>query len=1359
MGIPQQGIGGVPGYMPYNQQMMMMPNMRFPVQGVRMGPPNTPPPPYSAHIPNPNLVNRPRLTLDKTKGNQLSDKERAFEEQRQKLRMFGKPGMTKVDPDALIGSMFAVDTKKKVQQNKKHNVTEQSKEEDDSFGDFLQGPAVQNESVIIPDEKPSDFNNSEHISELYHEPVQQKGKKDLDSMMMEFSDLNAPKKAKGFHKPTLNEVQKHNQHPQKTKAMSFHDSDHARSWKQQCDDLTGLFQMPEEAKVHQPVHPPTSPPAVISSEHVPSSMQLPAELAQMHSISQQQIEPGLPNCSNEQISTERLYPILLMSGLPREKLAHIWSLCNTGTPGQLVKNELWAVLALISLTQNNLNTTTLDTLSRFSEPPVPMFAATQGVALPAPTAPAQPKPIGAAASEEDDFADFQAAFVPPQQHVQHKVVSVHLQQHHNRQNTEIYFTHNQLQLQEQPYQQHQQHQQQQHHQQQQQQQEQLQNELESVSHSGAPVIDDKYGNNVRSFFCSSGSSTGHTSPSFEEDYYTDGRDSLSQISTSEQSENEDIRNFENYVEEFNSQKQQPPSASPLHCPFPSLQQPPAAPNTAPVRDIPPVPFNPGGSKASSFTVLPGLANQRNNNNLSLSASETSLPPILNSPHGKLQGSTTQSFPNLSAAEDDSDFSDFKSAALTANPASSDPNEVNLIKEEDKYDALRAFSVQGNEGLQTSTFDQAPKADHCSTADPGLVEAEVEDDWADFTTAPTVEETSVTASNLQLPAAPVSGPVKASKDDILTLFNKTDTLKPGESFFSSSSSNVAMDFPNKNAPAEGLAGEANQFETSLFDSTSSSDSLHTIKKPQFNYGAVSFPPGIPVSSSSSTSTPSTLGGGLFQDVSNPEQFTSVFGSSTAVTDSVAEDWGKYSSSSVSTSNPLEVVHFPALESNVEKDDWGDFSATTTMEAPASVGTKGEEDWCDFNAHTETEDAASQEPDSNFVTIKKQNLGTSEILGLFKVRDDPTTLSSYQLPQQQLQPTSKPRAKSQPSVDDDDGFSPPPMDFENDDDEEDLTFSRGYDLDDVMQQQVPATTYSVYGHSMNSAVYTQARTKKVLKETKEESGSVHSLELRPTSHIGDCSGSDSHSMSSIDGHSKSTDSLDQKGNPPESSEGRTAKEESIQPAQAIHHPIEPHELLASMPDFGDKYNIENEAQGSDRYGYEWTRCLLNCCQVITEANTLFNTISSSSVCNEVLKSNQGSQYIASIVEIYRVVCRVMTSMRSTAISTTELEQTLKNIDLAWNNLTAFLVGVSLLPDQSTLVFDNCVLKSDSEPSKNLACGLCLLNVDISPAKTLIQSAPSGSSKLTYAGRQYHSTCANFWVNCVDQTLPSLTLPELL
>ena len=49
--------------------------------------------------------------------------------------------------------------------------------------------------------------------------------------------------------------------------------------------------------------------------------------------------------------TEHLYPILVMSGLPRELLGRLWSLANTQTPGQLTRTELWTLLAFVALVQ------------------------------------------------------------------------------------------------------------------------------------------------------------------------------------------------------------------------------------------------------------------------------------------------------------------------------------------------------------------------------------------------------------------------------------------------------------------------------------------------------------------------------------------------------------------------------------------------------------------------------------------------------------------------------------------------------------------------------------------------------------------------------------------------------------------------------------------------------------------------------------------------------------------------------------------------------------------------------------------------------------------------------------------------
>ncbi len=88
-----------------------------------------------------------------------------------------------------------------------------------------------------------------------------------------------------------------------------------------------------------------------------------------------------------------------------------------------------------------------------------------------------------------------------------------------------------------------------------------------------------------------------------------------------------------------------------------------------------------------------------------------------------------------------------------------------------------------------------------------------------------------------------------------------------------------------------------------------------------------------------------------------------------------------------------------------------------------------------------------------------------------------------------------------------------------------------------------------------------------------------------------------------------------------------------------------------------------------------------------------------------------------------------------------------------LTRVLVVLSLQPNPALLNFSLCTLGADEPNSLEKACGVCLLNV-----------APPGAgtefgTRLTYGARHYHSGCANFWVNCVDCTLPTLKLPELL
>ncbi|XP_035666175.1 synergin gamma-like [Branchiostoma floridae] len=194
--------------------------------------------------------------------------------------------------------------------------------------------------------------------------------------------------------------------------------------------------------------------------------------------------------------------------------------------------------------------------------------------------------------------------------------------------------------------------------------------------------------------------------------------------------------------------------------------------------------------------------------------------------------------------------------------------------------------------------------------------------------------------------------------------------------------------------------------------------------------------------------------------------------------------------------------------------------------------------------------------------------------------------------------------------------------------------------------------------------------------------------------------------------------------------------------------------------DRYSgMSSTVEDNERHEYEWKRCLESCLKEIRNANNIFNDISSSSVCNEVIKSVQGSDYITGVIEIYRVVCRITVGMKSASCGTAELHQLLKEIDLVWNNLSAFLTSSPIMaqfvPEPGSLDFSTGALKPGISDAQ-LACGVCLLSVD---SRSKAFDRQDDCNKLNYGGRQYHAPCANFWVNRVNSTLPALPLRELL
>ncbi|KAM4743256.1 synergin gamma isoform 2-T2 [Anableps anableps] len=210
--------------------------------------------------------------------------------------------------------------------------------------------------------------------------------------------------------------------------------------------------------------------------------------------------------------------------------------------------------------------------------------------------------------------------------------------------------------------------------------------------------------------------------------------------------------------------------------------------------------------------------------------------------------------------------------------------------------------------------------------------------------------------------------------------------------------------------------------------------------------------------------------------------------------------------------------------------------------------------------------------------------------------------------------------------------------------------------------------------------------------------------------------------------------------------------------------------TLPVIRDKYkDLTGEVEESERYAYEWQRCLESALEVITKANNTLNGISSSSVCTEVIQSAQGMEYLLGVVEVYRVTRRVELGIKATAVCSEKLQQLLKDISRVWNNLIGFMSLAKLVPDESSLDFSSCILRPGIKNAKELACGVCLLNVaarsknkEGSAIGRLLKRAFNSETdnfKLLYGGHQYHASCANFWINCVEPKPPGLILPDLL
>ncbi|XP_013413986.1 synergin gamma isoform X2 [Lingula anatina] len=1388
----QQMMGmGIQGFAPG-----MMPGQNQAGYGV---PRYVQPPPYTPHMAQ---NYRQRVATPKTRHNvpvkteEEERKERYFQQQQQKLKEFGKGKTKTVDADSLMKNIFSTDSAKPKPQKQPHQPKPQSQPQaTDDFGDFLGGPSFTDSTTPSLNQSQGQDqgqnkgqthtvenltgqvhavgqgHGQDHMqgeAQTVQPPMPQPKKKGLEDMMRECSDLSAPQKAKTFKGPSVKEVQPKHQ----AKVVSYHESNKSRSWQAPEDELSSLFTLSEPLPTEPPKTKKTTPPKTrAGSFRVPKWCTDDNLVPDLYKhVLEASVENGI-------IETGRLYPILIGSGLPKAVLGQIWEVANKKTPGQLIKEELYMMLALIALVQNNVHVLSLSTLEKLPHPPIPYL----GQAAPQPAyhpnagqAPQQMPPgyqtqqipsqvpqgqapshvpqgpsqiphspreipqgltssgtvpaattnisrIQATATGDDDFEDFQAAPSIPSQSLQ----SVPSQ--------------TPSQIQPQP--------------------------AVSVS-SFAPFTNQAKPNPptmphsqpVSSSLDSFSPFQGTTSQTFPGSVNLE----VSSVKSLQQSPIGGSAVVEGKDDDFEAFQEAPRPASGSFGDFSGAE--------------------PEQISAPQNAAPPGVRQEMN-----LMATE-------DDKYGALRGLTLEGETETKKEEAD-EFADFRSSSDDQGTVWTNP----LPTSEGWGDLTSSGNSAVHKSEGWAAFESATAQTNTGSESEG---------WAEFSMPPSTVPAKV--SDLSQP------------EGSLNLFSQPPSSQATQPLGGDS-----MDLFSR-SPATGadlgvsLGGPSN--------STSDQSSLATSEVPTDPSHLFAFCKPKPKAKTS---------GGIFGDSSGAQSDLSLPQDGSATVDDDFADFQDFTSSASvpSNSNSNTDPSFSADKYSIFHQVGEDtsyssvFGQSTIPEHFRSSGADGtsDDEWDNFQAPPSLSNTAmgTDKPETapkKLIAVK--GLVDSVVEDKEKVQKErEEKKKAEEERKRQQQPTSRyvghmsvykqriPQPVTIPAFD----TEPPPL---TDDDFGEMSPGHNDHFGHPVHHH--HAVVDVDDHDDFTGWTTAGKIKK------EDSQSVASLELAKSSSLSVIKQEDSQSVSSLEfaagkasstkssaGDDASNSSVDFNGfdsgnnkvtgTPDEQSVGSldlqpTVSEAEINDADdfgdfsypsqkrpenvapkpssdfssvlttsrsfppSVQQDIDWHtvprsasEILAESgggPGIGDRYSAVMEEEVQDKHAHEWQRCLESCDQMIASANNVFNSISSSSVCVEVINSEEGIDYLTGVVEIYRVVCRISCAMKAYSISTSELRQVLKSVDLSWNNLCAFITaaGSTIMTDNS-FNFAGHVLKAEDENSQDKACGVCTLNVD---GKS---NMGEDSFKLSYGRRQYHATCANFWINAVDSTLPALKIPELL
>ncbi|KAM7536117.1 hypothetical protein Aperf_G00000104075 [Anoplocephala perfoliata] len=170
--------------------------------------------------------------------------------------------------------------------------------------------------------------------------------------------------------------------------------------------------------------------------------------------------------------------------------------------------------------------------------------------------------------------------------------------------------------------------------------------------------------------------------------------------------------------------------------------------------------------------------------------------------------------------------------------------------------------------------------------------------------------------------------------------------------------------------------------------------------------------------------------------------------------------------------------------------------------------------------------------------------------------------------------------------------------------------------------------------------------------------------------------------------------------------------------------------------------------------WLKCLSECQSMLSESASILSPLATDPDIDTFLSTSRGNDHIYELIEIYGICQRIRLAASINNISDPQLQEVFNQIDQTWGDLAKFVKNQE---HKQTLGLRLAQSIKATSPVDALSvepnCGVCVTPVSSLLSSTLPFGSDPGIAVISLAGRVYHASCANLWVNRVELSLPAL------